>query len=79
MRMVVGDHIGYRFEILSRLGKGSFGQVWLSVLPFYVLCTIQWSASLFRILTAFFSRIFLMVCLRVVSQSLEHLLPHVLY
>lgn len=31
-RMVVGDHIGYRFEIMYRLGKGSFGQV--ALLPF---------------------------------------------
>ena len=30
--MVVGDHIGYRFEIMYRLGKGSFGQV--ALLPF---------------------------------------------
>lgn len=26
-RMVLGDHVGYRFEIMGRLGKGSFGQV----------------------------------------------------
>ena len=26
-RYLIGDHICYRFEIVSRLGKGSFGQV----------------------------------------------------
>ena len=25
-KVVMGDHVGYRYEVLSFLGKGSFGQ-----------------------------------------------------
>lgn len=24
-KVVIGDHIGYRYEVLNTLGKGSFG------------------------------------------------------
>jgi len=26
-KIVIGDHIGYRYEVLSFIGKGSFGTV----------------------------------------------------
>lgn len=29
-KIVVGDHIGYRYEVISFIGKGSFGTVFSS-------------------------------------------------
>ncbi len=45
MKMVVGDHIGYRFEILSRLGKGSFGQVSVFFIHSVTPVCKQWHPS----------------------------------
>ena len=73
--MVVGDHIGYRFEILSRLGKGSFGQV--AVLPFAALtCTCHHTCSI-RSKKAPSSVHTPISSLRSQAHTVQHIVPYI--
>lgn len=59
--IVMHDHIAYRYEVLSLLGKGSFGQVWfLRVLTFSafsaLLTSVRWRVPTSVTVSILFSR-----------------------